>query len=274
MFKEAGFEAIDMGFGGVGRPGYELTGDDWERKVDELGNEAARLGLTFSQIHMPSLKGEKDPRFKVPGFEEEFYLAMERALIAAGRLGAPWAVAHALNPKDAGNDPDKAKKLNHEYYDKYVELGIKNGVGFAFENMIQGKDGGPKLRYTAHYSELIDYVDSFNDPMVQICWDFGHANITGFDQCVGLRKVGKRLKCVHIDDNFGNLDHHLIPFSGKVDWHKIMPVLAEIGYEGECNLEVQNHFNRMPRELHKLMGRHAFEACDYLRKLIEDARQM
>lgn len=272
MIHDAGFEAIDLGFGNVGDADYILGGDDWEKKVDELGNEAAKYGIEFCQLHMPSIKGDNDPRFKTPGFKELFFQSMERALVAGEKLNIPWAVAHPLALKQAGNDPDVLMKLNHEYYDKYVELGIKRGVGFAFENMIQNKDGGAKVRYCGHYHDLIDYVDSFNDPMVGICWDFGHANISGFDQCIGLRKVGKRLKCVHIDDNFGNSDHHLIPFTGKVDWHKIMPVLAEIGYEGECNLEVQNHFTRMPRHVHEELAKHAFDICDYLRKLVMDAR--
>ncbi len=271
---DVGFQAIDLGFGSVGEPGYILEGDDWERKVDELANEAAKYGMSFSQLHMPSYKkGSEaaDARFKRPGFKGLFDQSMERALIAGGKLGIPWAVAHCLNPKESGGDPDIAAKINHEYYDRYVECGIKHGVGFAFENMVQNSDGGGKWRYTGHYHELIDYVDSFNDPMVGICWDFGHANITGFDQCTALRKVGRRLKCLHIDDNFGNSDHHLIPFTGMIDWHKIMPVLAEIGYEGECNLEVQNHFKRMPRHLHGEMAKYAFEVCDYLRKLVADA---
>lgn len=277
LLHDAGFETIDLGLGGgAGEPDFLLDGDDWERKVDELGNEAAKYGMEFCQLHMPSIKHgskEKDVKFKKPGYDEVFEQAMERALIAGGKLGIPWAVTHNLDPKEAGGDSDIAARINHEYYDKYVELGIKNGIGLAFENMVQGKDGGAKWRYCGHYQELIDYVDSYHDPMVGICWDFGHANIAGFDQCIALRKVGKRLKCLHIDDNFGNSDHHLLPFAGMIDWHRIMPVLAEIGYEGDCNLEPANHFRRVPREFHADVAKYAFDVCNYLRKLVEDASQ-
>lgn len=275
LLSEAGFETIDLGLGNLADQDYILFQDDWERKADELGNVAAKYGVNFCQLHVPfQQKGseETDLRFRTPGFKEKFELAMERSFIIGGVLNIPWAVAHCLSPVDYGGDAEVAAKANHEYFDKYVELSIKNNMGVAFENMIQSGENGPKIRYTAHYQELIDYVDSYNDPMVQICWDFGHANVTGFDQCTALRKVGSRLKCVHIDDNFGNRDHHLLPFTGQIDWYKIMPVMAEIGYEGACNLETAPHFAHAPREIHPTIAKHAFEVCDYLRKLMTDAK--
>ncbi len=275
VLHDAGFETIDLGFGSVGNDDYILAGDDWERKVDELGNEAAKYGMDFCQLHLPAYKNgceAKDPAFKKPGYKERFDLAMERSLLAGEKLGVPWAVAHSLSPWElTGGDPDIAYQLNREYFDKYVEFGIKHGVGFAFENLNQGVPGKGKIRYCGHYQDLLDLVDGYNDPMVGICWDFGHANIVGYDQCIALRKIGKRLKCVHIDDNFGVTDNHLLPFAGMVDWHKIFPVLAEIGYEGECNFEVAGHFRRIPRELQAQEMKYAAEVCRYLIRLYEDA---
>ena len=276
LLHEAGFESIDLGFGSVPNEDYILAGDDWERKIDELGNEAAKYGMDFCQLHLPSYKNgceAKDPLFKKPGYKERFEQSLERSLLAGEKLGVPWAVAHPLSPFDiTGGDPDKAYQANREYFDRYVDFAIKHGVGIAFENMNQGIPGKGKLRYCGHYQELIELVDGYADPMVQICWDFGHANIVGFDQSIALRKVGKRLKCVHIDDNFGVTDNHLVPFAGVIDWHRIFPVLAEIGYEGECNFEVAGHFRHIPRELQAQELDYAASVCRYLIKLVEDAK--
>ena len=275
LLHDAGFATIDLGLGNIGDEDFVLAGDDWERKVDELGNEAAKYGMDFCQLHLPfQQKGseETDPRFKVPGFKELFEQTMERSLILGGKLGIPWAVEHCMSPVGIRSDAEAAARFNHEYFDKYVDLAVKNGIGIAFENMVQCSLDGAKVRYTGDYRDLIDFVDSYNDPMVQICWDFGHANICGFDQKVALRKVGKRLKCVHIDDNLGTADHHLLPFAGNINWYEIMPVLAEIGYEGECNLEAPKQFHHAPREMHPELAKYAFHVCDYLRRLFLEAK--
>lgn len=251
-FHEAGFESIDLSMTKILAEDFFLLTEDWERQVDEIGETAAKCGMVFSQLHLPyHQKGspEADPRFKTPGFAERFTEATRRAYIAGGKLGIPWAVAHVMSPVDANGDYKAAAAVNHEYYDKYVEMGVKYGVGTAFENMLSRvkPDKPTCLRYGSHYRQLLDFVDSYADPMVQICWDFGHANVAGFDQCVALREVGKRLKCVHMNDNFGTGDHHVPPFIGVVDWEAIIPVLAEIGYEGEFSLEIGNYLERTPR---------------------------
>ena len=271
----AGFKTLDLTSGALHLPNYFLLDDDWERRIDEIGETAAKCGMEFSQLHLPfHKKGDpaQDPRFKTPGFEERYEEAMRRCYIAAGRLGIPWAAAHCLSLGSINFDREKSAKANHEYYDKYVELGIKHGVGTAFENMVQGSaNGGIRVRYTANPDDLIDFVDSYNDPKVAILWDFGHANISGVDQPSALRKIGKRLKCVHVDDNFGETDNHFIPFVGTVKWHEIIPVLAEIGYTGECSLEVGQFTKRAPRALQDSLVRSAYDACRYLCDLFDKA---
>lgn len=271
-FHEAGFESIDLGTTKIESQGFFLLADDWEKKIDEIGEAVAKYGMIISQLHLPyHQKGspEVDPRFCKPGFDETFLLVMERAYIAGGRLGIPWAVAHVQSPVNANGDAKKSAAVNHAFYDKWVEFGIKNGIGTAFENMLHRTQPGKPacLRYGSHYRDLIEFVDSYNDPMVQICWDFGHANVAGFDQCVALREVGKRLKCVHMNDNFGAGDNHVPPFIGNVPWREIIPVLAEIGYEGEFSLEIGNYLARTPRATQDALLRGAFACANRAREM-------
>ena len=77
-----------------------------------------------------------------------------------------------------------------------------------------------------------------------ICWDFGHANLMGIDQREALRVMGKRLKATHVADNSGKLDDHILPFQGNVNWRSILPVLSEIGYEGDLTFEIHNSTSR------------------------------
>ena len=68
--------------------------------------------------------------------------------------------------------------------------------------------------------ELTDLADAFGDgEHVGVCYDFGHANLTGsaFHRR-NLNLIGKRLKAVHVQDNHGEWDEHLMPFFGSIDW--------------------------------------------------------
>ena len=45
---------------------------------------------------------------------------------------------------------------------------------------------------------------------------------------------------LHIQDNDGTCDGHLIPGDGTVDWELFISVLKEIGYMGDCVLEAHH----------------------------------
>lgn len=273
---DAGFESLDLSLGEPYDPDYPIKGEDWKERIDEIANTATKLGMTFSQIHLPYVRRgckELDPSFQTDGYAEYYHESTLRAYQAAKMIGAPWAVAHCISPMNMGFDREKACAYNHTYFDPYIEYGIKCGVGTAFENMIQGINNHVKLRYCAHHSDLVEFVDSCNDPMVGICWDFGHANLTGLDQAASLRIIGKRLKVLHVQDNFGTADNHLAPFVGSIKWNEIFPVLAEIGYEGDCSLEVGGLTRRAPREVQDSFIKSAYASCRYLVDLVEQAKK-
>ena len=75
------------------------------------------------------------------------------------------------------------------------------------------------------------------------------ANLMGIDQREALRVMGKRLKATHVADNSGKLDDHILPFQGNVNWRSILPVLSEIGYEGDLTFEIHNSTSRLPDHL-------------------------
>ena len=80
--------------------------------------------------------------------------------------------------------------------------------------------------------------------------------------------VGSRLKALHVNDNAGGRpDEHLPPYMGSVDWDSHIPVLKEIGYDGDFNYEVLPR--RVPEELIPIIaeylikvGRRLMEMCD------------
>ena len=57
-------------------------------------------------------------------------------------------------------------------------------------------------------------------------------------------QASPRLKALHIADNLGSKDDHILPYGqGTVKWAEIMKALRETGYKGLFNFEVpgENH---------------------------------
>ena len=120
--------------------------------------------------------------------------------------------------------------------------------------------------YTCDYRDLAALVDSFNDPHISVCWDFGHANLMDFDQCEALRYLGKRITCTHVHNNFKLYDDHASPDTGTIDWYRILPVLSEIGYEGALTLESECRYAEP--SLLQSFARHNYVCVEFLEKLM------
>src|SRR5699024_1181661 len=109
------------------------------------------------------------------------------------------------------------------------------GVKLAFENL---REKRPGRRFGSSAEELLELHDRLNSDIFGICWDTGHAHISGINQPEALRQIGNRLKALHICDYHGLKDEHLIPLAGTIDWAPIMQTLMEINYTGDFTFEV------------------------------------
>jgi sugar phosphate isomerase/epimerase len=234
---EAGYDTADISFVFQKHEDFILRANDWEKRIEEVGRAAEDLGIKITQCHFPFAETHF-PEFYMNGISEIYDECMRRAYIAAGMLGVRYGVVHPRTYPEFNHEAKACLGANHAYYDKYIELGIKHGVGTAMENQLPFLTRKMATRYCQHYDQLIELVDSYNDPMVGICWDTGHANQMQFDQGRALRAVGHRLKALHINDNhYGAFDEHLLPFIGDNDWNAIIEALVEIGYDGDLTYE-------------------------------------
>jgi sugar phosphate isomerase/epimerase len=259
--KAAGYDVVDVNFCRALTGQTDLVSDNWERVMHELREEAEKIGIDFSQSHPVFLPGNipasEQPAKTMAVYDE----MMRRSIIASGILGVKWAVVHPQEDKKYVLDVEACIQDNVEHFSPYVELAVKHNVGIAFENMIEY--GTTKRRFCAHASELAAMVDVWNEPLVGACWDFGHANFLYKDQRPALRTLGKRLKATHINDNYGNSDEHMFPFHGNVKWKEIMPLFAEIGYEGDFTYETHKEFYLMPEPIKDTLAKAGYEIQQY-----------
>lgn len=262
--KAAGFSVQDICFCRALTGQTELAKDNWKELIHNIGNEADKEGIEFSQSHPVYLPGDLEEQN--PETLELFKEMMRRSILASSMLGVKWAVLHPveLRISNLGNTEANIKK-NIEFYAETIELAKKHNVGLAFENMTENKK---KHRFAGTAYELCALIDAFNDSAIGACWDFGHANMLYTDQTIALKTLGKRLKATHVNDNRGAEDDHMFPFHGTADWHSIMPVLKEIGYEGDFNFETHNESKRLSEQLKDSVAKMGYEIAEYCMSLV------
>ena len=81
------------------------------------------------------------------------------------------------------------------------------------------------------------------------CFDVGHAVLTGANLYQYLVTMGKRITVLHIQDNNGMSDGHMLPFTQEHDWTAIMAALKQQKFCGPMNLEIISFMERMPEAL-------------------------
>ena len=87
-------------------------------------------------------------------------------------------------------------------------------------------------------TDILRFVKTINDDNFKICFDTGHVSVFK-DLSVGeeLRKLGDEIRVLHVHDNAFDIDLHLMPFFGIIDWHDFAAALNEIRFGGSFSLE-------------------------------------
>ena len=230
FLADMGFEAIDVNFCRVtyketNEREFILDGDDWQENVLRLKEKIQERGLVPYMSHLPFRFDYDSP---IPAHEHPL---MYRSIDACALLGIPYAVCHPLR----ANDEEKTMLVEKtiEAFTPIQEYAAARGVSLAMENL--------KNTTAEQLVEIVDRVGCV------ACWDTGHANFGGIPQGPSLRLLGKRLKALHINDNYGKADNHTPPYLGTVDWDEVMGALKDFGYDGAFNYEVMN--NKLPESV-------------------------
>ena len=237
--KKAGFDYLDMSFFAYCRNDGEMTKENWRDWICQVKECADQNGIRFRQTHGNFVLGLQwdDPAFP----EGKDLLALNTRCAEASKiLGAEWMVVHPMNlPRQPVYNRGVNKAANLAYLAPVIEKAKEVGIGIAVENMVDFSRN--MRRYCGgDPEELLDLVDTINDPAVGICLDTGHACLTSIDVPSYIRLAGDRLKALHINDNRQKGDEHLLPFDGLVDWQGVAQALRDIGYDHDYSFEVRS----------------------------------
>ncbi len=265
---QAGYELLDWNACDYARPGMQpgstrLLRDDWRIFIKELRDQADQLGVRFNQAHglMFNYFGQDEQTAYLHQMEE-------RVMLACAELGVERIVYHPAVPDQCreSQDIEGCKRANQDYISRAAEQAGRLGLQIAVENMFitRNPDGTLIWRYCSYPEDLVDLVDSIGMANVQICFDVGHARMMDENIRSSVAFYGRRLAALHIQDNDGASDQHLLPFHGTVDWEGLMQALADHDYRGDFTYEIHNALSRMPRELRPGMLQQTVEIARWL----------
>lgn len=150
------------------------------------------------------------------------------------------------------------KRLEHS-----VELAENNGIGIVIVHL-SSKENCPPVTDAGlrHFDELVNFAARKNivlavenqrklgniatilelydkDTNVGFCWDVGHEKCFAHGREY-MPLFGDRCVTTHIHDNNlrYNVDEHLIPYDGSIDYRRTAELLNQYDYKGTLMLEI------------------------------------
>jgi len=212
LIRQAGFDGVLLGWiEQYERPDY--------RDQPEL---ARREGLLAENVHVDFFNAshiwEDTPEGQAVF---EYYLKCADDCAASE---IPAMVLHA----SYGMEQAPASELGLERFKHIADRAERRGVNVAVENMCTAEG-------IAKASCVLEHIDS---PRLGFCFDSGHYNARRVPEMDMLARFGHRLMALHLHDNDGTDDQHLLPFDGTTDWPAQMRSIAATGFRGATALEV------------------------------------
>lgn len=283
--QECGIEALDFNIDHVINPAEYVKGKEFplcDKPTEEfvenfapLKAAAEKYGIAFSQMHAPF------PTWYEDNAAATDYLlsVVEKILAVCAFVGCPALVVHPYNSGCRKKDIE----INLEMYRRLMPAAKKYGVRVCLENLFSVFKGHVIEGVCTNAEDACYLIDTLNaeagEDVFGFCFDVGHANITGKNIRAYLNTLGKRLTVLHIHDNDGNGDKHLMPYTQTTDiwgsnpgtnWEGFIDGLRDIGYEGNLSFETFKAVKAFPKELEKEVLTLITAIGRYFRKKIEE----
>ena len=220
--RQAGVDCVEFWVGERG------LNPDQPAQIKRIRDDLRAAGLCISAVH-----ADFDPKLDFGSPYPEARRAGIAAALLAARLAAEAGGSMVILHPGAGHvqDEERAQRLRagRESLEQVLEQSAPLPVRFAVENMLPGRIGDCAADLTA-------LLKSLPEGRVGFCYDTGHARLCAEGLEVG-RCMGGRMIAIHLQDNLGESDDHLMPFDGTLDWALVARLLDEAGYDGPYMLE-------------------------------------
>lgn len=228
--RKAGFKYADYNFGCDSGSRMGVYSEKYEEYFSKIQEAMEKLDIKLIQAHAPMGKPLSDG-----GALLEDTL---RCVDACGAWNIPNLVVHSGYIK--GLSPEQTFEENKKFFLPLLERAEKYGVNILVENFNKMCVDG--LYWIDNAPDLLRMIECINHPLFHAVWDAGHANMQDMSQDEALRILGSHVRALHIQDNTGDADQHLVPFLGTMNMDAVMTGLLDIGYNGYFTFEVGGFF--------------------------------
>ncbi len=237
--REAGFRYADYSFGFDHATRTGVYAEGYEAYFHHVNRVTTDMGITLVQAHSPMGTPLIDP-------DGQFLADTIRCVDACGAWGIPNLVVHSGYTH--GLTKEETFEANKRFFLPILERAERYGVNILAENFNKMCIEG--LYWIDNATDLLGLIEYVDHPLFHAVWDAGHANMQEMPQDVELRLLGSHVRALHIQDNCGDSDTHLLPFLGTMNLDAVMHGLADIGYNGYFTFEVggifRSHRERRP----------------------------
>lgn len=195
--------------------------------ADTVGTEFRRfadgLGIKLPQGHL---------FLQAKICEKEWQEKLKEQLRLFRAVGVKNAVLHC-SAADVSLSETEKREAYAEALRVLADFAKEYGITLCLENL------GPQSAVPSAEA-ILALIRETDRPNLGICLDTGHLNLCEEkDQAAFLRTAGKYLKALHLADNDGSGDQHLMPYGkGRIDFPQVIAVTKEIGYDGIYNFEI------------------------------------
>jgi len=182
------------------------------------------------------------------------------------REGEDFALEKCLNRYNVS--VEDFKKLNIYVLKEICNRAKKYSLTVTIENL----PAGCLCDFGTTVLDLLKIIKEVDEENLGICFDSGHANISGLNIYEEIIKAGKYLKETHFHDNIGRIcdkniinDMHQPVGIGNINWIKVIFALEKIEYKfpvdfeissdletAEINIKNWNRFNKVYKEKYLL----------------------
>lgn len=220
---DQGVTAVEIG---VGTPEYydHRSGSQIQKLLDTL----SASGVRVHSIHAPF-----GANYDVSSSDDKVHERGVDALIGsielASVMDADKVIVHASDVLN-GDRPRRADRARGVLREM-ASVASESGIVLALENL--------PPNYLGHTpEELIALLDGTDRATVGVCFDSGHANLSGhFSEFAGA--MLPLAVTTHLHDNDGSADQHLFPGSGNIDWHNFGKTYRILECKAAIMLECQ-----------------------------------
>lgn len=167
------------------------------------------------------------------------------AIHASRALGAELIVVHPGTTAPSADERPARLRAVIESVKALAAVADRCGVRVAIENMIPDALGGSA-------EDVAHIVDAVGAAHVGVCLDTGHAHL-GEGVTTAAATLAERIIAIHLDDNDGSSDQHILPSKGAIDWHAAAAALRQLNYQAPICVESGRWEELTIREMYEVV---------------------